>query len=343
MKIKIAFIVGMCLTTSVHANDKPKRFQKEPAKQIGSVVEKCADNPFPVKCQAYQLLHEAQIQIQGSKAMVSLDVFGVEYEHKSLNTVHKSVATQNVELKKSVWPLIDHVQTLALQTNILDDIKIYRDLTIACIGRMDLSKTDVVDDYNSRMDSCNIPAQVQLDKVYVGLGYAAEHPLIGYRKSHWGDSMAEIEAIEGKPDATTDGKLIYQVTLDGHSAFAIFTFIQNKLVSGAYKFNDEHSNKNAFIDDYDSISAVLTTKYGKPNSHDANWSNTLFKSDPSRWGMAVSFGHVNFMEIWFLSDTSITHILGGDNFKVDHIIQYRSIQYKLLIDQEERKHASDEL
>lgn len=341
MKGNIVFIVGVCLMSCLHATDKPKPFETDPKKLIANVVEECASNPSPVKCQAYQLLHTSDNRVQLAKATVSIDVFGVQYEHKSRTTVHKEVAAQKLEFQKSVWPLLDHAQTLALPTEALDAIKSYRSLTAACMANLDLIKNDVIDEYSARMDSCTIPSQEQLDKAYVRLGYAAVNPPVGFRKSHWGDSKAAVESIEGKPVATPEGELAYRVTLDGHNAFAVFYFTQNKLVTGVYQFNDEHSDNNAFIEDYDAISGVLTSKYGKPSSHDATWSDTLFKNDPTHWGMAVSAGHVIFSELWGPSDTNIFHALTGDNFKVEHTIRYSSIQYKLLLDQQEKEHASD--
>src|SRR3546814_887849 len=148
------------------------------------------------------------------------------------------------------------------------------------------------------MNACRIPVQIQLDNIFVSLGYAAEMPLVGYRKSHWGDSMSDVVATEGKPLVTKDGTLGYRVKLDGHEAFAAYTFIQGMLVKGSYIFTDEHSNNNAFVDDYNAISANLTVKYGKPYSHDAEWSSELFKNDPSQWGPAVEVGHATSSESW---------------------------------------------
>src|SRR3546814_4799907 len=115
------------------------------------------------------------------------------------------------------------------------------------------------------------------------------------------------------------------------------------LVKGSYIFTDEHSNNNAFVDDYNAISANLTVKYGKPSSHDAEWSSDLFKNDPSQWGTAVAAGYVTFSEFWDTGDTNIFHALTGDNFKVAHIIRYSSVQFQLLIDKEARAHGSEGL
>src|SRR3546814_4089471 len=125
---------------------------------------------------------------------------------------------------------------------------------------MSLSKTDNVDDYGDRMNACRIPVQIQLDNIFVSLGYAAEMPLVGYRKSHWGDSMSDVVATEGKPLVTKDGTLGYRVKQDGHEAFAAYTFIQGMRVKGSYIFTEEHSNNNAFVDDYNASSANLTVK-----------------------------------------------------------------------------------
>lgn len=203
---------------------------------------------------------------------------------------------------------------------------------------MGLSKDEPVEEYKAKMDSCSIPAQAQLDATFVALGYSAQKPPVGFRKAAWGDSKNQVIAIEGKPAEVLNGGdvLFYRNTLVNHEVFVYFTFIQGKLVSGAYFFKEEHTDDNAFIDDYNAIASSLDKKYGKPYTHETTWNNPLFENDKAHWGIAVATGQAHMLEAWSLSDTNIMHALDGDNFKVTHFIRYTSVQYKYLLDKSER-------
>lgn len=276
--------------------------------------------------------------------MVSLDAMTVEYAHKPRATVTKSAKEANAAIAGES-PLIDHVLSLQLPASTLAGIRNYWSLAVSCTSKLEMGKSEVLDDFTARVDACSVPVQSQLDQVLVALGYPAQKRHLGFRKSAWGDSPEKVIAIEGKPsDKTPDGSMfVYQTTLSGHDAVAFFRFVEGKLVSGGYTFTDQHSNDNAFIDDYDAIADALKTKYGKPSSHDTNWENELFKNDRSHWGMAIAAGQMNMLEMWSLGDTDILHALEGDNFKLHHIIRYTSIEFKPLVDQAKKAKATEGL
>jgi hypothetical protein len=323
---------------------RPSLVEKTPALQISKAEAQCTGADTS-KCQAHELLTAAQIHLYGYKAEVSLDTLFFESEHKSRATVTKSAKEASASIAKNVLPLIDHALTFSLPTNVMDGIRNYRVLALFCSSQLDMGKSETADGYNDRVNGCLVPVQNQLDDVFVALGYPAQHPRVGFRKSAWGDSPENVVALEGKPsDKTPDGSLfVYRTTLSGHDAIAFFRFVEGKLVSGGYSFTDQHSNDNMFIDDYDAIADALKTKYGAPSSHGTNWEADLFKNDRSHWGTAVASGQMNMLEMWSLGDTDIMHALDGDNFKVKHLIRYTSIEYKPLINQAQKAKSTEGL
>ncbi|RAN82077.1 hypothetical protein B5P43_10385 [Bacillus sp. SRB_336] len=345
MKGKILGLAAVLLVFGVQTQVKgsPKKAPETPAQEIAKAEAQCAE-PHTPSCQAYQLLTKVQNQVVLHKAMVSLDAMSVEYSHKPRATVTKS-AKEAVDAVSGESPIIDHVLSLQLPTNVMSGIRSYWSQALACTRKLEMGKSEALDDFTARVDACEVPVQFQLDEVFVALGYPAQKQHLGFRKSAWGDSPEKVVAVEGKPsDKTPDGSLfVYQTTLSGHDAFAFFRFVQGKLVSGGYTFTDRHSNDNMFIDDYDAIADALKTKYGPPSSHDTNWETELFKNDRSHWGTAIASGQMNMLEMWSLGDTDIMHALDGDNFKVKHLIRYTSIEYKPLINQAQKAKSTEGL
>ena len=278
-------VVGFCCCLSLLAQEKAgasrPMVEKTPALEMTRVQGECASTPDADKCQAQKLLAAAQIHIQGALAQVAMGTIDVEYLHKPRSMVGKEVVAARASIQKDAVPLLDHVESLKLSPSVLQSIKTYRAMAMSCATKMDFQKTEQEDAYTDRMNSCEVPVQKQLNGIYVSLGYPVDKPFLGFRKSQWGDSVAQVQAIEGKPLLSRPDALTYQTKVDGHDAYAVFIFIDGKLVKSGYSFSEKHSNNNAYIDDYDSISEALTAKYGKSITHGANWENPLFKNDRS--------------------------------------------------------------
>ncbi len=49
--------------------------------------------------------------------------------------------------------------------------------------------------------------------------------------------------------------------------------------------------------------------------------------------MAVATGRMQMRSEWETPRTKITHVLGGDNFKIRHLIGYESREFKLAAEQ----------
>ena len=118
--------------------------------------------------------------------------------------------------------------------------------------------------------------------------------------------------------------IAFQTTLAGFEAYAIFIFAGDKLTRGKYLVTETHSNKNDYISDYNSLNELLKKKYGEPFENEKYWKNDLYKDDFSDWGFAVSLGHLIYYSTYKTSNTDITIMLSGENYKIETVIEYTS-------------------
>ena len=146
-----------------------------------------------------------------------------------------------------------------------------------------------------------------------------------FRETLWGMSIDEVIKKEGEPDVKDATMLIYNDKYIGKKHCSIgFVFSDNKLVRAKYLFDEKHSNKNLYLDDFEDISKLLVMKYGKSHNEGEVWKNELFKDDEDSYGLAVSKGDLILYQKWRLKRTNIVHIMDGDNFKTIHEIEYSS-------------------
>ena len=147
-----------------------------------------------------------------------------------------------------------------------------------------------------------------------------------FRKTRWGMSMEDVIAREGQPHQKNgDEGLAYAGNLLGHKVQTAFIFSDDKLVRAGYVLAEEqYSNKNSYVDAYDSIVSSLKEKYGKPASENTYWSRDLYKNDYSRRGMAYSLGDVQTTTEWNQGSTEIAAQIYGNNYKISVRIIYSS-------------------
>lgn len=144
-----------------------------------------------------------------------------------------------------------------------------------------------------------------------------------FRGFKWGVSAKEVRSneketlIKGEKDF-----LFYKGMLGGLNVNFLYNFVDDRLVNATYLFNMKHSNPNDFIDDYDKIKSLLTKKYGPPIIDNIDWRDDLYRQEPSKWGLAVSAGHLAYKAVWELDNTTIATTLRGDNYKIEHGIYY---------------------
>lgn len=95
-----------------------------------------------------------------------------------------------------------------------------------------------------------------------------------------------------------------------------------------YIFVTEHTNRNDFLCDFENLSELLQKKYGHAKSENTFWKDDLYQDDFQEWGTAVAAGHMSRYASWETPTTEICHALSGDNFEIDHQIEYQSTQLK---------------
>lgn len=153
-----------------------------------------------------------------------------------------------------------------------------------------------------------------------GLAYGQD-----FRKTTWGMTKDQVKKTETSEILKeTDEVLAYRAELAGYESFVIYIFAGDKLTRAKYSIIEQHSNKNDYISDYNSIKELLEKKYGTPKEDEKVWKNDLYKDDYSQWGFAVSLGHLMYYSSWETDRTSVFFLLNGENYEIETVIEYTS-------------------
>lgn len=151
---------------------------------------------------------------------------------------------------------------------------------------------------------------------------------INFRKTKWGMTKSAVikseTAEKVKSEKEYTDMLAYNTTVSGLDSYLVYFFVNNKLWKSRYAFNEEHTNKNDYISDFDKIKDVLIKVYGTPKKDNIFWGNDLYKDDYSEWGLAISLGHLSYFTIWETKTTKIVLFLNGDNYKIESGVEYSS-------------------
>lgn len=154
-----------------------------------------------------------------------------------------------------------------------------------------------------------------------------------FRDSNWGDTLAQVKAAEKQEDLYPNSDQLYAFSTQvaGKPCTVAFIFSDNKLVMAKYVIKEDHTNRNDYIADYKDLVTLLTSKYGKPDYDSQTWKDDLYKDDVKHYGMAVSSGHLTYDAGWENPSTKLVTALHGDNFKVEHLVQYTSKKYEAMM------------
>lgn len=165
-----------------------------------------------------------------------------------------------------------------------------------------------------------------------------------FRGVEWGASKGDVKEVEGSaPIFEEDLYIVYQDTIGGLKANVFYQFYNDKLASAAYIFTEQHSQDNGYISDFKMVDDLLTEKYGEPESEKVNWEDDLYRDDPSRYGFAVSIGHLSYFTTWIDGDVEISNMLAGDNYTVNHAISYEFIPLMEKIEASEKSKDKNKL
>ncbi len=167
---------------------------------------------------------------------------------------------------------------------------------------------------------------------------------VDFRKTTWGMSKSQVKATEaGVPNSEDESVLMYSSRISGMNALVIYIFAENKLVRAKYLFTEEHSNRNDYITDYNSLKEALGKKYGKIKNEETVWRNDLYRDDFSQWGFAVSLGHLIYYSQWNTENTNISLVLSGENYDIKLAAEYTSKALEKLEEKVREKKQSSEL
>lgn len=156
-----------------------------------------------------------------------------------------------------------------------------------------------------------------------------------FRNVAWGMSRTEVKRREtGRPIDDQPDVVVYEKEVAGLESHLGYVFVDNKLTSGGYVFKHKHINNNLYLDDYARLKDLLVKKYGKPSLDDTVWSNSVFKDDPDRWGLALSTGHMRRFAIWDNPREEIRLSISGDNARISMVLNYESEEHGHLLDQQ---------
>ena len=146
-----------------------------------------------------------------------------------------------------------------------------------------------------------------------------------FRKTIWGMSREQVKFIEEEKLIHEDeNTLLYEAKIDKFNCYSCYYFLENTLYRSAYIFNEEHNNKNAYIEDYENIKELLIKKYGKQNWENIDWKDDFYKDIRGNWGLAVARGDLKYVITWETSTTMIQMRLTGENYKINLTIVYYS-------------------
>jgi len=176
-----------------------------------------------------------------------------------------------------------------------------------------------------------------------------------FRKATWGMTQAQVMATE--PDRPAEvrqenGEVVVKYESVKKTADLvgrlIYIFANDKLVRAKFVSNAEHSDLNDFIVDFRGVEPVLMEKYGKPANERAVWENDAYQqerlpyldqdralasdilpSDPNV-GLSISLGYLRLYTQRSSAHTKIVHTLTGENQRIIHQIEYRSVELEPL-------------
>ena len=153
-----------------------------------------------------------------------------------------------------------------------------------------------------------------------------------FRETSWGISKEQVLQLEGKPSYEEKSKGVdiigYRKKEMNIECLIEYFFEKRRLIRAKYIFLEQHKHKNQYIGDYKKIKDWLTERHGPPLGSNITWRNDLYKDYYSKWGEAVSLGHLEYSSLWRNPETEIFLTLSGENNKVALEVEYTGLKLK---------------
>ena len=184
----------------------------------------------------------------------------------------------------------------------------------------------------------------------VGLAAVLAISAADFRQTSWGMSEAEVRAAEGNRQPSVsqgDSGIILRydsAPVAGMAAHVVYIFASGKLIRAKYIFDKDHAELNDFIADFRAVEPVLREWHGKPTDERAIWEDDSTQLEPKSYldqdratpssilpsdplvGLAVALGHLRLFTQWQDSRTKITHALTGEDSRIVHQVEYKSVE-----------------
>ena len=71
------------------------------------------------------------------------------------------------------------------------------------------------------------------------------------------------------------------------------------------------------------------------------WLNGTYKNARSKWGLALSLGHLEYLSYWRTTGTEVSCSLKEDNHNVLFLVEYRSTEFSDLSGETEEENPLD--
>ena len=120
--------------------------------------------------------------------------------------------------------------------------------------------------------------------------------------------------------------MIYKEKIGGLDSQLVYLFEDGKLRDSAYKFENEYSDVEDYINDYEKLKDAYTKKYGEPYTDKIEWTNDSFKDDPSMHEQALIEGHVSYIAQWSIPETNVILKLYKDKNEISLMAMYRGFK-----------------
>ena len=137
-----------------------------------------------------------------------------------------------------------------------------------------------------------------------------------FRSAHWGQSPADVEALEEvSPIFSDETMLIFHDRFLGIPTEIIYFFLEGRLIMGLTHLMPEHHDLDKYFSDYEKIKTAIGHNLGTPDRE--NWQFYLPDLEPDRslWAEALGFGMIKVEAGWLIPGTGIAIRLSGGKLK----------------------------
>jgi len=153
-----------------------------------------------------------------------------------------------------------------------------------------------------------------------------------FRQTQWEMTQNQVLRLEGNPAVKekSDGLDVmrYKENVKEMDCWIEYISKEDKLIKAKYIFLVDREYKSLYFGDYKKVKEFLTEIHEQSPLTNINWMNPTHKDDYSKWGLAVSLGHLEYSAIWNFPETEIVLRLFGKNNEISLMAEYTGILQK---------------